>query len=904
MEAKNHSQQEFADNDKKSIKARGPSHWDSPAKNDQFGREPFVDAIVTTIEDADEGFNFGISARWGEGKSSILAQLQPKLEKLNYKVLRFEPWKYTQDEISIKRKFIIDICSQLGEPIDATNLYGTKEIEEDLKPEEYDKLFSARLGLFFRYAGATAIAILTTLWLVQEIFGVDINITQIFLSNLFVPIVIGLFPVIQKILEIRVKQILPKMESAEQFEAKFNDVISKLMGNNDSPKRVVIFVDDLDRCSHEEVEQVLTALFTFFSNEHCIYVITADHTVIRRYIGKFLGLDDELKTDGDVDLVKTNQVRQREATEYLKKIFQVNFILPKATREVLQPWLEALLADLPIIQYKNPYAKQYLIDLILNNFDSNPRKMKHFVRTLAFQLDAVHEKIEHLDKKEGKEYDNLNLVKDSPELLAKILVIQDQFPDFYEQLPVEPRLLQQYESGALADNADLKKLLSQEPKFFNSINRPDAPTIDPYYFLHFSGSTGFTETRTIDPTELQTLAKSGDFSSLGKIIAGLTDEPRNSYIADVKKLIDAPQTLPPEKINVIRSLFYAISLLEEPRLRLQGIKDLIDLATKYPTEFASVQAVDLEKIVPYMDSSIAKSLLTKEPFIKPETRVQILNVFVSQQKVIEKKAFAEFLTILGNMFDGSEPDFVTCLGLTMKLEPEVLTDSSLIQEKLVAALKTKPVAQKEVIIDAINKFKPQFSQPLSKQTEELLLDFVKSDNITNTIFVLSYIPTRISEQLVGFSQLSKAVAEKIENIDGTTLPQVLTAVLRPEFIKTLGHHMTTISNSVIELLDSSDESKANQAIAKIKEMLLINGVSKDTIVDIVKSTKERKLAVMRALWGVKDMLVGDESAKKEFLAIARRMGKGATNDEVINFVKEVENELDPKPIEDDAPRDS
>ena len=97
--------------------------WDVPSAEDGFGREPFVDTIVKTIQSSDEGFNLGISARWGEGKSSILKQLKPKLEKLNYKVLTFEPWKYTQDQISIKRKFIIDIYSQLGKDYDSSELY-------------------------------------------------------------------------------------------------------------------------------------------------------------------------------------------------------------------------------------------------------------------------------------------------------------------------------------------------------------------------------------------------------------------------------------------------------------------------------------------------------------------------------------------------------------------------------------------------------------------------------------------------------------------------------------------------------------------------------------------------------------------------------------------------------------
>src|SRR3989339_165160 len=98
----------------------GTHNWDTPTAEDQFGREAFIDTIVKTIDSAEDGFNFGISARWGEGKSSILAQLKPKLKNAGYKVLEFKPWKYSQDPISVKRKFIIDLYTQLDKNYELT----------------------------------------------------------------------------------------------------------------------------------------------------------------------------------------------------------------------------------------------------------------------------------------------------------------------------------------------------------------------------------------------------------------------------------------------------------------------------------------------------------------------------------------------------------------------------------------------------------------------------------------------------------------------------------------------------------------------------------------------------------------------------------------------------------------
>ena len=107
-------------------------------------------------------------------------------------------------------------------------------------------------------------------------------------------------------------------------------------------------------------------VFFFFNNKHCTYVITADHTVIRRYISSFLQLEDEVDEEGATDIKKTKEMRQKEATEYLKKIFQINFILPKIPSDMLEEWTKGLIDVSFVIVFKNPYAKDYLVNLILN----------------------------------------------------------------------------------------------------------------------------------------------------------------------------------------------------------------------------------------------------------------------------------------------------------------------------------------------------------------------------------------------------------------------------------------------------------------------------------------------------------------------------------------------------------
>lgn len=874
--------------------------WDSPSHDDLFGREPFVDTIVKTIQSSKEGFNLGISARWGEGKSSILEQLKPKLEALNYKVLTFEPWKYTQDEISIKRKFIIDIYSQLGKEYDDTELYSSTEREKEVTPEEYDNIFWGRMGVFVKYAGVVSILFLAILLVYQAISGIDINITQIFLTNLFIPALAGIIPIVSKLAEVTVKQTTPKIESAEQFEQRFNTAIDEIMGGDGAPERIIIFVDDLDRCNHTEVEQILTALFTFFNNKKCTYVITADHTVIRRYISHFLQLEDEVDEDGNVDVVKTNEQRNKEATEYLKKIFQINFILPKIPSDLLEKWVRSLLDASPVIDFKNPYAKDYLVNLVLNNFQGNPRKIKHFIRTLAFQLEAIGEKISRLPDQNSDEGKNLAKVQRSPELLAKILIFQDRFPDFYEQITSEPKLLQRHEEGEIAKDKDLQNLLAQEPKFFNSVTREAGyKTIDPYYFLYFSGSTGFVETKVVDPAEIKALARSADFDGLTKIISGLTDEPRNAQAETIKKEFDAPEIQPPEKVNVVRSLFHAISLIEEPTLKLQKLKDVFDAKRKFATEFASLQSVDFNKVIAFAGIDIIKRLFTEAPFTEFALQNQILKGFISKQADLGKGEVTDsFLEAIAEGIKKYDANSSTYLGFARALTPENFSSSDVLQSALLEAYQNAPDPFKQESFEALLELKEKLSTPRNSEFEELILDTIETGSIGAAVSMLGYIPTKISSKNFKISRIAETAQKRIGTTPAGELEQWVNILLHPEIMKEFTEkNIEPIITALVELIDDSDASKRSYIRGKLPEFLSYakdkSGLIKRVVQSIADGPITESTPTLSTVQGMSDFWSANPDLKKEF---AKELKQAKPKEkEVKELMVKSSNELVPPP---------
>jgi len=874
--------------------------WDTPSPDDRFGREPFVDTIVKTIESSDEGFNLGISARWGEGKSSILQQLRPKLEALNYKVLSFEPWKYTQDPISIKRKFIIDIYSQLEKDYDEAELYNSSEREKDLKPDEYQTLLMSRLGIFLRLAGTTALVFLMLLFLYEWMSGIDINITQIFLTNLFIPVGIGIVPLITKLTEITVKQHIPKVESAEQFEQRFNEVVGGIVEAENPPKRIIIFVDDLDRCNHTEVEQILTALFTFFNNKNCIYIITADHTVIRRYISHFLQLEDEVTDTGEKDVKKTNETRQKEATEYLKKIFQINFILPKIPSDLLEAWVKDLLDASPIISFKNPYAKDYLINLVLNSFQGNPRKIKHFIRTLAFQLEAIGEKIKCLIDQNGDEAKNLNKVKESPELLAKILILQDRFPDFYEQVISEPKLLQRHEEGEIAEDKDLQNLIAQEPKFFNSVTRPTAlKTIDPYYFLYFSGSTGFIETKVVDPAEIKALARSADFDGLTKIISGLTDEPRNAQVELIKNEFDVAAIQPPEKVNVVRSLFHATGLIEEPVLRLQKLKDILDAKAKFSVEFASLQSVDFGKFITFADIDVISRLFSEAPFSEFALEVQILKAFISKQAEIGKGEILDrFIQAVSDGVKKVDANSTTYLNLVKKLTPENFSGNDPIQGSLLEAYTNATDPLKQEAFDTVLSFKDKLSPAKQQEFENILLKVIEDNPIGEAIAMLGNIPTKINKNNFNLSKFIPPIQKRIASLNNSELEQWVNILIHLAIKDEMGPKNTdVILSSLTEVINDADPARRSYIRGKLPDIISYSDKKSSLLKQIIQHITSGIFAessqTLSTVLGMSDFWNSNPELKKEFAKELKTSAGNIKEKELKELVIKSSNEMTP-----------
>lgn len=148
----------------------------------------------------------------------------------------------------------------------------------------------------------------------------------------------------------------------------------------DRDPRIVVFIDDLDRCAPEKALEVLESLKTFFDIEGFVYVIGMNSETINSIVKKKYGEDFD------------------KGLEYMQKIVQLPFQIPTWK----QGWNEKAIAD----SIKTIISKQLKgyplldeieknIDLIVSGVQLNPREIKRFVNNVILAESVFFQVMTH-----------------------------------------------------------------------------------------------------------------------------------------------------------------------------------------------------------------------------------------------------------------------------------------------------------------------------------------------------------------------------------------------------------------------------------------------------------------------------------------------------------------------------
>ena len=430
--------------------------------------DKFVDQVAKTIDDnhnkkdSKASFIFGISGRWGEGKSTFLDYLEPKLNTKGFVIVRINPWKFASDRISFLRTFLKQLSSNtkdkqgiLGSLRAVINNYNELEqLDYDTSEIKIHKGWLLVIALYFIlglivYFNSESFLSLIPNGIKELILKNWILIAAFLAST---GIVAGLKYNFGKI--IVTQRTNKEISTLDKFNSCLDSILLKC-----NTKKICIFVDDLDRVTPEIARIVLDNLRTFFDIPQLTFVVTGDHTVLERYIG-----EQTLPKKGESEQLE-------EGRRFLKKIFDVYWRLP---RPILKDFQEALndiynkrKKKLETI-FKDDQDKQKLFTYLTSYFDKNYREIIRFLDKIIFTFQIIDTQLATASEETKKYYEEMHK---KPLLVVRILMFEELCSPYFEEIVRDAQLLKDMERAAgLNDDAVINNRI-------DSFNKPVGSTV-------------------------------------------------------------------------------------------------------------------------------------------------------------------------------------------------------------------------------------------------------------------------------------------------------------------------------------------------------------------------------------------------------------------------------------------
>ena len=182
--------------------------------------------------------------------------------------------------------------------------------------------------------------------------------------------------------------------------------------------RVVIFVDDLDRCLPYKALEVLESMKLFFDLKGCVFVVGLEQSIIERAVA------EKYKTSAALD-----EQREISGSDYVKKIFQVPFAVPPIRPQQLKEYLSSISSNAGLDPDQNNDLNDVVephLGFLAREQTLNPREIKRFINAYTLQVKMLEPRL-------GATM-NPNAV-----LAVQAMTFRADWRDLYKQLVPDPR---------------------------------------------------------------------------------------------------------------------------------------------------------------------------------------------------------------------------------------------------------------------------------------------------------------------------------------------------------------------------------------------------------------------------------------------------------------------------------
>lgn len=323
---------------------------DTPAKQPELGFPAIAAALATIIRTSEPRFAIGIFGSWGSGKTTLMNAIADELASDQLVIVQFNAWRYEKEP---------HLIVPLLDTVRSSLITWAKAAQRRPAAAERARGIARKVGTVVR-AFATGLS-------AQIGVGSVAKVT---------------FDVGKALQVMGAGDPDPADSPQSMYFAAFSQLSSAFDEVQDAEfARIVVFVDDLDRCLPANALDLLESMKLFFDLPGFVFVVGVDQNVVERAVqAKFPALDREG--------VNGSSAAGRTELEYVKKIFQVPYALPPMTAVQLDDLMKSIyttagLGPAQLDDLENR-VRDYLGYIAVEG-RINPREVKRFINAYTLQ---------------------------------------------------------------------------------------------------------------------------------------------------------------------------------------------------------------------------------------------------------------------------------------------------------------------------------------------------------------------------------------------------------------------------------------------------------------------------------------------------------------------------------------
>ena len=350
----------------------------APGSTDNLDLKIHSKSLIDFVQQTNTPITVGIQGEWGSGKTSLLNSIyHAYTSESTFKQIWINSWEYSL--LSTPEEALLKIINKIIDEL----------LDSDVDVKRRDTIRDGAKKIF---RGALRVG-------AQVALGDDAaKVTDELMGS--------------------------SKQSITSLREHLKNLVSDIAQRPTNPyKKIIIYVDDLDRIEPKNAVAILELLKNIFSVPNCVFILAIDYQVVVK------GLEHKYG--------KQTHENEWEFRAFFDKIIQLPFMMPMGQYNIGK-YVNALLVEIGFVE-GDGLEDEAIREIILRTIGGNPRSIKRLVNSVSLIQIFVNNKKE-LSKEEVDEDQKEEGISDRDEkfLLFSLLCLQIAFPPIYSLLVQEP----------------------------------------------------------------------------------------------------------------------------------------------------------------------------------------------------------------------------------------------------------------------------------------------------------------------------------------------------------------------------------------------------------------------------------------------------------------------------------